>query len=59
MGVGGGGGAGANLGIGRLLVGHWGQKTFSKLLGSLPGPYSPTPLLLRLCYMYIYALNQS
>ena len=35
-----------------------GQKPFQNYWGGgLPGPYSPTPLLLRLCYMYLYALK--
>ena len=37
--------------------GGGGQKPFSKLLGGLLGPYSPTPLLLCLCCMYLYALK--
>ena len=37
--------------------GHTGPHTIFKIIGGLPGPYSPTPLLLRLCYMYLYALK--
>ena len=47
----------SNLGIDRLLVGPLGPHTIFNIIGGLPGPYSPTPLLLHLCYMYLYTLK--
>ena len=41
---GGGGQVGLNLGIGRLLVGHWGPQAIVKIIwGGVPCTYSPTP----------------
>ena len=43
--------------IDRLLVGPLGAQAIFKMIRGHIGPYSPTPLLLRLCYMCLYALK--